>query len=67
MSMQSVLEASFAVPTTAPDWQSELLLRLGAIEADMLMATGMDEQPVGFPIPGPAFPIQPLGLTRSGS
>ena len=32
MDVQSVLEASFPVPITAPDWQSALLFRLGATD-----------------------------------
>jgi len=43
MDMRSVLQAGFAVPTTAPEWQSELLLRLGGSEADQCADGWIDE------------------------
>lgn len=32
MDVQSVLEASFPTPVAVPDWQSDLLFRLGATD-----------------------------------
>lgn len=52
MDIQAVLEATFAVPSITPDWQAELLLRLGASETDEARWVWPSEPDTAHLLPG---------------
>ena len=67
MDMQSVLEASFSVPASTPDWQSELLLRLGADKPVEVAPEPMIEVEICPAALEPASPNDLARLTGPGA